>query len=133
MIDPRDIGENLPELERQVFMAVRQGTFLSVGEVTDRLTAAGRPLAYTTVMTVLTRLWRKGYLGRQPEGRSYLYEALHDDDIRRDLGGREASAAIAKFGTPALSGFVRTLSPAQRELVATLLREHDDSDSELSS
>lgn len=133
MTHPRDVGENLPELERQVFTAVRQGSLLSVGEVTDRLTAEGRPLAYTTVMTVLTRLWRKGYLGRQPEGRSYLYEALPEDDIRRDLGGRVVHDALAKFGTPALSGFVRTLSPAQRELVATLLREHDDSENELSS
>ena len=130
MTDPRDVRENLPELERQVFTAVRQGPLLSVSEVTDRLAADGRALAYTTVMTVLTRLWQKGYLDRQQEGRSYLYEALPEDDIRRELGGRAVREALAKFGTPALTGFVRTLSPEQRALVATLLREQDDRESE---
>ncbi len=130
MTDPRDVRENLPELERQVFTAVRQGPLLSVSEVTDRLAADGRALAYTTVMTVLTRLWQKGYLDRQQEGRSYLYEALPEDDIRRELGGRAVREALAKFGTPALTGFVRTLSPEQRALVATLLREQDDPESE---
>lgn len=130
MTDPRDVRENLPELERQVFTAVRQGPLLSVSEVTDRLAADGRALAYTTVMTVLTRLWQKGYLDRQQEGRSYLYEALPEDDIRRELGGRAVREALTKFGTPALTGFVRTLSPEQRALVATLLREQDDPESE---
>ena len=130
MTNLRDIGENLPDLERQVFSAVRQGSLLSVGEVTDRLAADGRSLAYTTVMTVLTRLWQKGYLIRQQEGRSYLYTALPEDHIRRELGGRIVREALTKYGAPALTGFVRTLSPEQRALLATLLREHEERDSE---
>lgn len=37
--------------------------------------APERPLAYTTVMTVLNRLVDKGYLRREKEGRSYVYSA----------------------------------------------------------
>jgi predicted transcriptional regulator len=35
-----------------------------------------RVLAYTTVMTVMNNLTRKGWLRRLPEGRAYRYEPL---------------------------------------------------------
>jgi len=34
------------------------------------------PLAYTTVMTILTRLWEKSMLDRRPEGRAYAYQPV---------------------------------------------------------
>jgi len=36
--------------------------------------ATSRDLAYTTVMTVMERLWRKGLLRRKPRGRAFEYE-----------------------------------------------------------
>jgi predicted transcriptional regulator len=55
-------------------------------EVMGQLWAAGRPLtpaevrdalddglAYTTVMTILARLWEKGLAGRERRGRAYAY------------------------------------------------------------
>ena len=117
-----DIGETLGDLERQVFRAVR-GAPASVADVASALAREARPLAYTTVMTVMTRLWEKGYLARHQEGRAYVYEARPEQEIARDLGGRAAREAIAKFGAPALTGFVETLSAEQRALVARLLEE----------
>lgn len=35
-----------------------------------------RPVAYTTVMTVMDNLRRKGWLRRQADGRAYRYEAV---------------------------------------------------------
>ena len=52
-----DIGDSLGDLERQVFLAIRVSGRSSVAEAADRLAADGRRLAYTTVMTVMTRLW----------------------------------------------------------------------------
>lgn len=46
---------------------------LTPAEVNDRL---GSGLAYTTVLTVLTRLWTKGLLERTRQGRAYAYGAL---------------------------------------------------------
>lgn len=123
MTDEHDVASYLPELERQVFAALRDAGLMSVNDAVGRLAAENRPLAYTTVMTVLTRLWHKGYLRRRRQGRAYLYEAQADGEIADELGGRVAREAIAKFGTPAVTGFVRTLSPAQRALVARLLQE----------
>lgn len=45
---------------------------LSVREVHERL-AADRDLAYTTVMTVLDRLAKKGLATRHLDGRAWLY------------------------------------------------------------
>jgi len=46
-----------------------QGT---VREIRDRL-AARRPRAYTTIMTIMDRLARKGIVERRKVGRAYLY------------------------------------------------------------
>ena len=46
----------------------------TVREVYQYLTAE-RQLAYTTIMTVMDRLWRKGLLSREPRGRAFEYVA----------------------------------------------------------
>lgn len=62
------------------------------------------PLAYTTVMTVLDRLWRKGLVRREPRGRAYQYapvrsEAEHTAALMRELLSRtgDRQAALAHF------------------------------------
>jgi predicted transcriptional regulator len=57
---------------------------LTVREVLDRL-PAHRNLAYTTVMTVLSNLFRKGMVSREPAGRAYSYQPA--------LSRQEAAAA----------------------------------------
>ena len=42
-----------------------------------------RPLAYTTVMTVLDRMSAKGLVERQKNGRAYLYTAALDQETAR--------------------------------------------------
>ncbi len=118
-----DPSARLPDLERRVFEILRDSSELSVHEVHTRLSATHRTLAYTTVMTILSRLWQKGYLDRRQEGRAHLYAMRPSDEIARDLAHRAASQTLANFGTPALSGFVDALSPEQRALVAMLLAE----------
>lgn len=74
---------------------------VSVREVVNGLNEGrGEPLAYTTVMTVMSRLAEKHKLTRRKAGRGYLYEASAADaagiavkDVLRDHG----DAAIAHF------------------------------------
>ena len=47
---------------------------LAVRQIQDAL-ASRRPLAYTTVMTMLTIMTGKGYVRRTRSGSSYRYEA----------------------------------------------------------
>ncbi|BBG05576.1 MULTISPECIES: BlaI/MecI/CopY family transcriptional regulator [Pseudonocardia] len=63
----------LGELEAAVMDVLWDGAApCRVRDVRARL-APGRPLAYTTVMTVLDNLHRKGWVQRELDGRAYLY------------------------------------------------------------
>jgi predicted transcriptional regulator len=58
---------------------------LSVSDVRHRLDVKGAELAYTTVMTVLSRLHDKGLLVRHKDGRRFRY-ALAKDAARVTTG-----------------------------------------------
>ena len=61
-------------LERNVMEIMWQVETASVRDVQTRL--PGRP-AYTTVMTTLDRLFKKGFVKRERKGRAFLYAAAH--------------------------------------------------------
>lgn len=63
----------LGNLEREVMDAV-----WSDGESTVRQVQAAlaRPVAYTTVMTTLDRLFKKGFVARTRVGRAFVYRAV---------------------------------------------------------
>lgn len=90
---------------------------LTPREVHDRV-ADG--LGYTTVMTVVTRLWDKGLLTREPEGRSFRYRPT---TTAADHHGDRMRAALAKAADrPAvLAAFVSQLDDTDRALLADLL------------
>jgi predicted transcriptional regulator len=62
----------LGRLERAVMDTVWTGGDFSVRDVQSAL---GRPVAYTTVMTTLDRLFKKGLVRRRREGRAFVYTA----------------------------------------------------------
>jgi predicted transcriptional regulator len=75
---------------------------LSVRQLLERLNRGRRQqLAYTTVMTVMSRLARKGALARRRDGRGYVYEATADD-----LAGLAVRGVLRDFGDAALAHFV---------------------------
>ena len=58
-----------------------------------------RPLAYTTVLTLVTRLWSRGLLSREPEGRGFRYRAAKSrDDFLADLSDQLIDRIFADFG-----------------------------------
>jgi len=65
---PYDLGH----LESKVMDILWTRGECSVRDVVDRL---ARPLAYTTVMTTLDRLFKKGMLDRRKEDRAFFYLA----------------------------------------------------------
>jgi predicted transcriptional regulator len=94
---------------------------VTVRDVRDLLE---RPLAYTTVMTVMDRLFRKGWLGRERSGRSYRYQPA-----------LSRSAYTARLMSEVLSGtedrglallhFVETMDPAEYETLRSAVQWHD--------
>lgn len=127
MNDDLAIAGTLPALERQVFEAVTSLGTASVADVVAHLAAVDRPLAYTTVMTVLSRIFEKGYLLRQRAGKAYVYEARPAADIAHNLASKAARDAIDRYGDVALSGFIQTLTPEQRALLSQLLEGGEES------
>lgn len=67
----------LGELEQQIMTVLwRSRTPLLVRDVQEALAAQERDLAYTTVMTVMDRLTKKGALDRELEGRAWKYRPV---------------------------------------------------------
>ncbi|HWG57835.1 MAG TPA: BlaI/MecI/CopY family transcriptional regulator [Candidatus Acidoferrales bacterium] len=81
----------LGTLECQVMDAVWTG---GEGTVRDVSRILGRPLAYTTVMTTLERLFKKGLLQRRISGRAFLYSARFS---REEWERQRAGEFIASF------------------------------------
>jgi predicted transcriptional regulator len=97
---------------------------LSVREVLDDLNRE-RPLAYTTVMTVLDNLHGKGMVSREKDGRAYRYRPAstreeHTADLLQEvLGGAGDPEA-------ALLHFVGKLSATQVDELRTALDQVED-------
>ncbi|MBZ5724226.1 MAG: BlaI/MecI/CopY family transcriptional regulator [Acidobacteriia bacterium] len=96
----------------------------SVHEVAERL---GRPLAYTTVMTTLDRLFKKGLLDRRKAERAFLYsprlsriewEHKRADEVLAGFlaGPRHASELL-------ISRLVEAVGPKDKALLDELERK----------
>jgi predicted transcriptional regulator len=68
-------AHELGPLEMQVLGLLDPDEPLPVASIQARLASAGAELAYTTVMTVLVRLLKKGLVVRKKEGNRFLYAA----------------------------------------------------------
>jgi len=76
----RDVPPPLELACLKALWSLEEGNVRAVQQVV----AQSRPLAYTTIMTVLDRLVRKGKLTRRKVGRSFVYSpAATRDTIRR--------------------------------------------------
>ena len=73
---------DLPPLELECMKALWALGSGTVHEIRSRLFAK-RPLAYTTVMTMMDRLARKGVVEREKRGRAHLYcPAVAEHSVR---------------------------------------------------
>lgn len=101
-------------LERDVLTVLWAGGNLAVRDVQARLP---RAVAYTTVMTTLDRLYKKGVLARRQEGRAFLYSAaLTRPQLQAQIAGGVLSGLLqGRDGAtaPVLSNFVESVSAQQ--------------------
>jgi len=106
------------ELEAAVLAALHAaGRPLLPAEVLDRV---GGGLAYTTVVTILSRLHAKGVLDRRKAGRAYAYVPVADEPglaarrMARVLDGEADREAV-------LARFVSGLSGSDEQLLRRML------------
>ena len=87
------LGKSLGPLERDVMEVVWNLGSANVREVAAAIT---RPLAYTTVMTTLDRLYKKGVLQRVTNDRAFVYSARF---TRQDWDRQRAGELMSGFLT----------------------------------
>ena len=111
----------LGALERQVMAVVWNAGEISVREACERLES---PVAYTTVMTTLDRLFKKRLLSRRKVGRAFVYAAAATQD---ELEGAVANELVHSLlqrdeALPILSSLVDAVSDRDRTLLDDLER-----------
>lgn len=108
------------DLERTVMETLWARGPLTAGELAD--VHADRDLAYTTWLTVLGRLERKGLLTRTKRGRAHAYAPAGS---REDHIAVLMRQALGQAGdrTAALQHFARSMTPAEAEAVRAALAD----------
>jgi predicted transcriptional regulator len=109
-------SHELGPLEIRVLEQLGAGEPRSVSEIQHSLEQAGQQLAYTTVMTVLTRLHDKGAVTRRRDGKRYLYLL--------STSSKRATSMLSRLNQ-------RLFSVARLAPVTALLNEADVSTDEL--
>lgn len=92
------------QLEAEIMRIVWDKKSATVREVWQELKSQGKRLAYTTVMTVMVRLYEKGILRRVKEGKGYRYFPNYPREmlLRRFIDSI-VERIVAVFGEPAIS------------------------------
>ena len=109
----------LGELERAVMEILwASDETLSAYDLQERL--SGRELAATTILTVLSRLEKKGFVARSRDARPHRYSAAasreeHMADLMHEVLG------AASNRTAVLERFVGQVSPEEAETLRRLL------------
>jgi predicted transcriptional regulator len=105
-------------LEQEVLLTLWElGRPATPAEVLEEL---DEDLAYTTVMTILSRLWQKRLVRRKRRGRAFEYEPVVSE---AELTARRMHESLSAASDPkaALVSFVGTLSGAQARALRPLL------------
>lgn len=120
---PRPARRGQGVLEAQVLTVLHEAPGpVSAAWVQERLDGA---LAYTTVVTILSRLLAKGAVTREREGRSFAWQPACDAAglaalrMQRVLDGESDREAV-------LASFVTALSPDDERLLRDLLARAEE-------
>lgn len=120
---PHELLENsLGSLERDVMDLAWERGEASVRDACDRLGAA---VAYTTVMTTMDRLFKKGLLTRRKVGRAFVYRPTASrEEVQGAVAAELVQNLLHREGAPlpVLSSLVDAVSNRDRTLLDELER-----------
>ena len=118
----------LHELESEVMEQLWESGEATVRDVMQAINKRTRTeRAYTTFMTVMARLHRKGLLERRRDGKTDYYAPVYDREQYMALrAAAEVDDLVSQYGDVALSHFARqmaSLDPARRRALERLARK----------
>ena len=124
MARPR--AKELTERELEVMHVFWTRGQSMVAEIRDRLAAAGRDLAYTTVATLIRILTEKGFLKQTNAERPFLYRPARSfEDVSRSILGDLVDRVFRGSREQLLVRLLeqRRLSAQERAVLEAILRE----------
>lgn len=114
---------NLGEQEHEILRTVWQLGDCTVRQVFERV-GAPKGLAYTTISTVLERLHKKGFLGRERAGKTVVYRALkRENSVQKTRVKALVSRIFGDDPEPAVARLVDAVEAYDPELLDQLAKE----------
>ncbi len=102
----------LGSLELEVMEFIWQAREVTVQQAAETISRK-RPIAYTTVMTVMGHLVDKGLLARTREGKRYRYRVAQDrGEFLYQTSQRMVRTLVDDFGDLAIAGFLEEINRA---------------------
>lgn len=99
----------LSKLELEIMEVIWGLGECTIRDVVDRVNKS-KPLAYTTIATVVTRLTEKGALKKKGEGFSITYTpTLTKEDMSKTVAQSFLSKFIRSFGDAAIASFAQSV------------------------
>ena len=127
---PRNDGleKTLGALEAQIMDVIWSSRDpMCVDDVRAELAKRGKDSAYTTIMTTLSRLNKKGLLARDMQGKAYQYTSrVSRKELSSTVTKQVVDGLLATFAEPAMAYFVEALSdtdPGKLDALASLIEE----------
>ncbi|MCL4513195.1 MAG: BlaI/MecI/CopY family transcriptional regulator [Candidatus Eremiobacteraeota bacterium] len=124
-IKEKGIKKVLGHLEAEIMEIVWKNKKATVKEMHRELSLK-KELAYTTIMTVADRLYKKGFLKRTRSSASYVYEPVFSrEQFQNSFIGKILKHLFADFKEPAISFFVKRMedSPEDAEKLMDLMEK----------
>jgi len=117
------MGGALGDQEQEVLRTVARIGPCTVREVFE-LVGAPHGLAYTTIATVLDRLFAKGLVSRQLEGKAFLYRATRRSAAAEKLRAKSlVSKVLGQGAAPAVATLVDAVESIDPVLLDRLAEE----------
>jgi len=127
--EAQGLHQALGQLEAGVMDVVWEAdSALCVDEVRQALAERkGKDAAYTTIMTTLDRLYKKGFLSRDRRGKAFYYQAkVSRAELGTSVTKQVIDGLLTTFAEPAISYFVEALGetdPQKLDSLAALIEK----------
>ncbi len=101
--------QNLGPLEQEIMGCLWKEKNVSVSDV-HKCLQKKRKIAYTTIMTIMTRLTEKGFLTRKMKGKAYVYSPKKTkEQTAKGVIKKIVNSLVDQYGHGAVTAFTDEL------------------------